>query len=103
MMKTLVLVAAVFVAATGFDGRSAVGQATSASEAPRAKAAADPPPPKIPRDFRWTGRYLVPDLDADVPFTWHGKDGNFQMIAGDEDSPIHFTNLVYDGNLYTLK
>jgi hypothetical protein len=56
----------------------------------------------VPRDFRWSGRSIVPDLDAEVPFTWNGKDGNFQMIAGDEDSPIHFTNLIYEGNLYTL-
>ena len=60
------------------------------------------PPPKLPRDFTWTGRYVVPDLDLDVPFTWHGDGGNSQMIAGGEDEPIHFTNLIYDGALYTL-
>jgi hypothetical protein len=39
---------------------------------------------------------------VEVPFTWHGNDGNLQMIAGGESSPIHFTNLIYDGTLYTL-
>jgi len=102
MMKTLVLAAAVLVVATGFDGGSANRQGTGANEVPRTKRVTNPPPPKIPRNFRWTGRYIVPDLDAEVPFTWNGKDGNFQMTAGDEDSPIHFTNLIYDGNLYTL-
>jgi len=85
-MKVVVIAAVVLVAATGLAAGSDSG----------------PPPPQIPRDFQWTGRYLVPDLDADVPFTWNGADGNFQMIAGDEDSPIHFTNLIYDGHLYTL-
>lgn len=86
-MKALAIAAAVLVATSGF---------AAATSDP------SPPPPQIPRNFQWTGRYLVPDLDADVPFTWNGKDGNFQMIAGDEDSPIHFTNLIYDGHLYTL-
>ena len=60
------------------------------------------PPPRLPRDFTWTGRYVVPDLDVDVPFTWHGDGGNSQMIAGGEGEPIHFTNLIFDGQLYTL-
>jgi len=38
----------------------------------------------------------------EVPFSWHGSAGNLQMIAGGEDHPIHFTNLIYDGVLYTL-
>lgn len=62
----------------------------------------DPPPPQLPRDFTWTGRYEVPDLAVDVPFTWHGNAGNMQMIAGGESYPIHFTNFIYDGVLYTL-
>jgi hypothetical protein len=62
----------------------------------------NPPPPKLPADFTWTGRYEVPDLDVVVPFTWHGNNGNMQMIAGGEDEPIHFTNLIDDGALYTL-
>ena len=61
-----------------------------------------PPPPQLARNFTWTGRYEVPDLGVEVPFTWNGNDGNLQMIAGGESSPIHFTNLIYDGTLYTL-
>jgi hypothetical protein len=61
-----------------------------------------PDPPEVPKEFTWTGRYLVPDLDLDVPFTWHGDGENMQMTAGSEDDPIHFTNLIYDGVLYTL-
>ena len=38
----------------------------------------------------------------ELPFSWHGNAGNLQMIAGGETHPIHFTNLVYDGVLYTL-
>lgn len=68
-----------------------------------------PPPPHLPRNFRFTGRYIVPDLvdpatgqvGITVPFTWHGKDGNSQMIAGSEEDPIFFTNLIFDGHLYT--
>jgi hypothetical protein len=63
---------------------------------------ADPRPPQLARNFSWTGRYEVPDLGVEVPFTWNGNDGNLQMIAGGESSQIHFTNLVYDGTLYTL-
>ncbi len=65
-------------------------------------AGTSPPPPKLPNDFTWTGRYLVPDLDVDVPFTWTGKDGSTQMIAGGDDDPIHFTNVIDGGQLYTL-
>lgn len=61
-----------------------------------------PPPPQLPDDFTWVGRYVVPDLGIDVPFTWNGSGGNFQMTAGGEDHPIHFTNVLYDGELYTL-
>ena len=63
---------------------------------------APPLPPQVPEDFRWTGRYVVPDLDAEVPFTWEGSGGNFQMTAGGEDEVIHFTNILYEGTLYTL-
>ena len=61
-----------------------------------------PQPPRLPRDFRWDGRYLVPDLGVDVPFTWHGRGGNVQMIAGGPGEPIHFTNILFDDRLYTL-
>jgi hypothetical protein len=76
--------------------------ATGQSAGARSAGAADPPAPKVPRSFTWSGRYIVPDLGVEVPFTWHGNAGNMQMIAGDDDSPIHFTNLIYDGTLYTL-
>lgn len=68
-----------------------------------------PPPPKLPRNFRMKGRYIVPDLvdpatgvvGVNVPFTWEGKDGNVQMIAGSQKYPIYFTNLIYKNHLYT--
>ena len=63
---------------------------------------AEPLPPRVPEDFRWSGRYVVPDLDAEVPFTWEGRDGNFQMTAGGEGEIIHFTNILHEGTLYTL-
>ncbi len=65
-------------------------------------AMADPPPPQIPRDFQWEGRYFVKDLGVDVSFSWQGNDGDMQMIAGSEDEAIHFTNLIYHDQLYTL-
>jgi len=62
----------------------------------------EPPYPEIPRNFVGAGRYIVRDLDVDVPFTWEGKDGNWQMIAGGRpEDKIHFTNLMYMGYLYT--
>ena len=65
--------------------------------------AAEPPaPPQLPRDFRWEGHYVVKDLGVDVPFTWHGNGGNMQMIAGGPTERIHFTNILFDGRLYTL-
>lgn len=61
-----------------------------------------PQPPQIPDDFSWSGRYVVPDLDIETPFHWFGADGDFQMIAGGADEPIHFSNLIVDGQLYTV-
>ncbi len=92
MLKTLVLCFALVAgaAACSNDGGSS------------AEGAGDASPPQIPADFTWTGRYVVPDLDVEVPFTWNGRGGNFQMVAGGEGLPIHFTNLIYDGQLYTL-
>jgi hypothetical protein len=68
-----------------------------------------PSPPKLPRNFTWKGRYVVPDivdpttgkLGIDVPFTWVGNNGDVQMIAGSEDDPIFFTNFIYQNHLYT--
>ena len=34
------------------------------------KKTVHPSPPKLPQNFRWKGRYIVPDLDVNVPFTW---------------------------------
>jgi hypothetical protein len=65
-------------------------------------AMADPPPPQIPRDFQWEGRYFVKDLGVNVSFSWQGNDGDTQMIAGSEEEAIHFTNLIYHDQLYTL-
>jgi hypothetical protein len=68
-----------------------------------ASAASVPAPPRVPRNFRWKGRYIVRDLGVDVPFSWQGKDGNLQMIAGSNgEDPIYFTNVLYDNELYTL-
>jgi hypothetical protein len=61
-----------------------------------------PRPPQLPADFQGKGRYTVRDLGIDVPFTWEGKDGDSQMIAGGEEYPIWFTNLIYHNTLYTL-
>ncbi|MFE5805535.1 hypothetical protein [Streptomyces sp. NPDC056491] len=61
-----------------------------------------PPTPRLPRDFRGKGKWIVRDLDITVPFTWEGRDGDSQMIAGGPQYPIWFTNLIYQGTLYTL-
>jgi hypothetical protein len=61
-----------------------------------------PPPPRLPRDFRGKGKWIVRDLDITVPFTWEGRDGDSQMTAGGPQYPIWFTNLIYGDTLYTL-
>jgi len=60
------------------------------------------PRPRLPRDFRGSGRYLVPDLGVNVPFVWRGSGGNSQMIAGGEGYPIYFMNLIFGNSLYTI-
>jgi hypothetical protein len=60
------------------------------------------PRPRLPRDFRGSGRYLVPDLGVNVPFVWRGSDGNSQMIAGGDGYPIYFMNLIFGDSLYTI-
>lgn len=61
-----------------------------------------PPPPRLPRDFRGKGTWIVRDLHITVPFTWEGRNGESQMTAGGPQYPIWFTNLIYRGTLYTL-
>lgn len=78
------------------------GLSTAQTPSPETAVPEIPSPPQLPDDFTWSGRYIVPDLDVEVPFTWVGRDGEFQMVAGGEDEPIHFTNIVADGYLYTL-
>jgi hypothetical protein len=76
-------------------------RATLAS-ATAAAAPAAPRPPQLPANFRGHGRYIVRDLGVDVPFSWQGRNGNSQMIAGGPQYPIWFTNLIYRNTLYTL-
>lgn len=61
-----------------------------------------PPPPRLPRDFRGKGKWIVRDLGITVPFSWQGRNGDSQMVAGGPQYPIWFTNLIYRGTLYTL-
>ncbi|MBD2898298.1 hypothetical protein amrb99_72650 [Actinomadura sp. RB99] len=63
---------------------------------------AGPLPPKLLRNFHGRGKYIVRDLGVTVPFTWTGRDGDSQMIAGGPRYPIWFTNLIYRNSLYTL-
>ncbi len=103
-MKVLVAVACLVAAAVvpaalapsiGF----AAATATDGAGKPTAKT---PAPPRLPRNFDAQGRYIVRDLGVDVPFTWRGAGGDSQMIAGGEQYPIHFTNIISGGYLYTL-
>ncbi|KIF01406.1 hypothetical protein PL81_35780 [Streptomyces sp. RSD-27] len=66
------------------------------------EASPKPAPPRLPRDFRGKGRWIVRDLGITVPFTWEGRDGDSQMTAGGPQYPIWFTNLIHHGTLYTL-
>ncbi|MFE5488792.1 hypothetical protein ACFQ7Z_02295 [Streptomyces virginiae] len=68
----------------------------------RQDPSATPPPPRLPRDFRGKGKWIVRDLDITVPFIWEGRDGDSQMTAGGPQYPIWFTNLIYHDTLYTL-
>ncbi|WP_405779265.1 hypothetical protein [Streptomyces sp. NBC_00859] len=78
------------------DARASVTVAEKRSASPM------PRPPQLPRDFHGKGRWVVRDLDITVPFTWAGRDGDSQMVAGGPQYPIWFTNLIYHGTLYTL-
>jgi hypothetical protein len=119
-MKILILSVVVFAAASVSGQSSNVTHETASSagtvlsaieseltrispEAGRARLDPEAPlPPQLPRDFKWEGRYIVRDLNVDVHFTWNGRDGNSQMIAGSWEEPIYFTNIIYNGQLYTL-
>ncbi|MFE2477073.1 hypothetical protein [Streptomyces sp. NPDC059389] len=70
--------------------------------AARQDASSTPPPPRLPRDFRGKGKWIVRDLGITVPFTWEGRDGESRMVAGGPQYPIWFTNLIYHDTLYTL-
>jgi hypothetical protein len=88
-------------------GTAIAARAADAPQNERASSAARsqdrlPPLPRLPRDFRGRGRYLVPDMDVDVPFTWQGRGGDSVMEAGGKDEKIWFQNLIYDGTLYTI-
>lgn len=101
----MLLPALLVVAACGNGNGDGDGEATSDRGSTGASVAGvsdAPAPPQIPDDFTWSGRYVVPDLDVEVPFTWHGDGGDFQMVAGGEGHPIHFTNVIHSGELYTL-
>ena len=78
------------------------GAHTDAARTPVPEPSAVPPRPRIPETFSWSGRYAVPDLGIEVPFVWYGNDGDFQMIAGGDGDPVHFTNIIRSGELYTL-
>lgn len=100
-MRALIVGMALLVAVPA-SAASAAGGTGRASDDAAGRSAGSPPPPQLPEDFTGAGRYVVADLGIDVPFTWEGRDGNSQMIAGGEEHPIHFTNVIYDGHLYTL-
>jgi hypothetical protein len=83
-------------AGAGPPGRSTLAGVT------RPATPATPRPPVLPASFQGTGRYIVRDLNVNVPFSWQGRNGNSQMIAGGPQYPIWFTNLIYRNTLYTL-
>jgi hypothetical protein len=78
------------------------GAQTSAAAEPDWSSSPTPLPPRLPRDFRGKGTWIVRDLGITVSFTWEGRDGDSQMVAGGPQYPIWFTNVIYRGSLYTL-
>ncbi|MEU8840409.1 hypothetical protein AB0D97_14945 [Streptomyces roseus] len=99
------LVALVLAAAPPVGAEPRTGSAPpfgTAAAARQGDASWTPPPPRLPRDFRGKGKWIVRDLDITVPFTWEGKNGDSQMTAGGPQYPIWFTNLIHHGTLYTL-
>ena len=97
-------VLAVVVGLVGTIAVAEAGAATTPSgEKPaRSLDSQTPRPPQLPRNFRGRGEWIVRDLGLTVPFTWQGRDGDSQMVAGGPGYPIWFTNLIYHNTLYTL-
>lgn len=82
------VVAFVLAAPPPAGGEHRTGTAPSfGTVAARQDASPTPPPPRLPRDFRGKGKWIVRDLDITVPFTWEGKDGNSQMTAEARSTP----------------
>lgn len=96
----IAVVSTVMTPAHAGTTRAAAAHPVSAAAKPSGPAT--PLPPRLPRDFRGKGEWIVRDLGITVPFTWEGKNGDSQMIAGGPQYPIWFTNLIYRGSLYTL-
>ena len=95
---------AVAVIAPSSSAAAAGGNATrpagtAAGEPLRAQT---PRPPRLPRNFRGHGKWIVRDMGITVPFSWRARDGNMKMVAGGPDDPIWFTNLIWHNTLYTL-
>jgi hypothetical protein len=103
-MKVLALAGALLVVALA-GGQSIANGAPGAPEVASASVAtapSTPPPPQLPANFNWQGRYIVSDLGVNVSLTWQGRNGYSQMTAGSLGEQIFFTNLIYHGFLYTL-
>ena len=81
---------------------TAAQSAASAASSTSSASPSAPLPPRLPRDFRGKGTWIVRDLGITVPFSWQGKNGDSQMTAGGPQYPIWYTNLIYRGSLYTL-
>jgi hypothetical protein len=93
---------AVVVATTpGLADTPGLARATLAGVAGPA-APLTPLHPRLPANSRGTGRWIVADLGINVPFSWQGRNGNSQMIAGGPQYRIWFTNLIYGNSLYTV-
>ncbi len=99
--KFLGVAGALLAVALAVGPSIAIG-APGAPQVASASAPSTPPPPQLPSNFTWQGRYVVSDLGVNVPFTWEGRNGYSQMTAGSPSDQIFFTNLIYHGYLYTL-
>jgi len=86
----------------GAETRTGTKQPSFETAAAERATPPTPRPPQLPRNFRGKGKWIVRDLGITVPFTWEGKNGDSQMVAGGPEYPIWFTNLIYRDNLYTL-